>query len=203
MSSSHSAPLPLHHVSAGAGHPVVLLHPIAMRTEFWDAVAARLSRACQVVSLDLRGHGQNPPAEAPFSIDDLAGDVVALARSCRSVPRHSLAARWAAWSPRASRCRRPDLVTGLVLANTTHTMGEKGADVMQKRAEESAKGLDRTVEPDISRWLSEAFRTAHPDTVETVRGWVLENDAADGLGWQAISRLDTNPGLPAFRSRCW
>jgi 3-oxoadipate enol-lactonase len=184
-------PARLRHISAGAGSPVVLLHPIAMRAEFWSDVAERLGRSHRVVSLDLRGHGQNPPAEAPFSIDDLADDVIALTRELSLGPTTFVGCSLGGMVAQGVALRAPDLVSGLVLANTTHTMGEKGAEVMQKRAEESFKGLDQTVDADIARWFCEPFRQAHPQTVEKVRGWALENDPRTvGHGWQAISRLD-------------
>jgi pimeloyl-ACP methyl ester carboxylesterase len=149
-----------------------------------------------VVSVDLRGHGENPSAEAPFSLDDLAGDVIALCKALSLAPATFVGCSLGGMVAQAIALRAPDMVSGLVLANTTHTMGEKGAEVMQKRAEESAKGLDHTIEPDIQRWFSEPFRAAHPDIVETVRGWVMENDAQTvSYGWQAISRLDTESRL--------
>jgi 3-oxoadipate enol-lactonase len=188
---SGSAPAPLRHVSIGAGRPIVLLHPIAMRVEFWDAVAERLSRSFRVVSLDLRGHGKNARADEPFSIDDLAGDVIALAKELSVGHATFVGCSMGGMVAQGVALRAPELVSGLVLANTTHTMGDKGAEVMRKRAEDSLKGLDHTIEQDINRWFSERFRAEHPDTVAKVRGWVLENDARTvSFGWQAISCLN-------------
>lgn len=162
-----------------------------MRIEFWEAVAERLSGTCRVVSVDLRGHGQNPPAEASFSIDDLAGDVIALAKELSLGPATFVGCSLGGMVAQGIALRAPELVSDLVLANTTHTMGEKGAEVMRKRAEDSLKGLDHTIEQDINRWFSERFRAEHPNTVARVRGWVLENDAQTvSFGWQAISRLN-------------
>ena len=44
---------------AGRGEPLVLLHGLGCRREFWDPVTGRLADRCDVVALDLRGHGES------------------------------------------------------------------------------------------------------------------------------------------------
>lgn len=181
----------LRHESSGKGDPVVLLHPIAMRLEFWRPVVERLGENHRVVSLDLRGHGQNIPAEAPYSIADLASDVVALCRSLALGPACFVGCSLGGMVAQGVALQAPELVRGLLLANTAHTMDEKGAEVMRGRAEAAAKGLDRTIDQDMARWFSEPFRQTHPTTVETVRTWALGNDPATvAYGWRAIAGLN-------------
>lgn len=189
----------LRHEVTGAGEPaIVLLHPIAMRLEFWRPVAERLSRKHRVISLDLRGHGRNPRAETGYSIDDLAGDVVALCRSQDVRAACFVGCSLGGMVAQGVALQAPELVSSLVLANTTHRMSPQGAEVMRGRAEASAKGLENTIDQDIARWFSEPFRKAHPEIVATVRGWVLENDPMTvAHGWLAIAELDYESRLHA------
>lgn len=192
---------PLRHESAGAGEPaIVLLHPIAMRLEFWRPVAERLSGKQRVISLDLRGHGRNPPTKTGYSIGDLASDVVALCRSQEVRTACFIGCSLGGMVAQGVALLAPELVSSLVLANTTHRMSPQGAEVMRGRAEASAKGLENTIDQDIARWFSEPFRKAHPETVETVRGWALENDPMTvAHGWLAIAALNYESRLHAVK----
>ncbi len=190
----------LRYTVRGTGRPVVLLHPIAMRLEFWDDVADRLARHARVVALDLRGHGANLPTTEPFSIEDLAGDVVALCREIRLPPATFVGCSMGGMVAQGVALAAPELVSGLVLANTTHAMSDAGAEVMRQRAERASSDLRNTVEDDLKRWFSEAFRAANPRAVNKVRRWVLENDPRTiGFGWKAISRLGWGDRLAAVR----
>lgn len=69
----------VYYETTGAGTPVMLVHGITESCRTWDPVRDRLVDAgYRVVALDLRGHGQSPPAGA-YDLGSLAGDVVAVA----------------------------------------------------------------------------------------------------------------------------
>ncbi|WP_219417813.1 3-oxoadipate enol-lactonase [Pseudonocardia nigra] len=71
----------LHHVIDGPDDaPVLLLGPsLGTDVGLFDAQAAALADRYRVVRFDLRGHGGSPAAPGPYTIADLAGDVLALA----------------------------------------------------------------------------------------------------------------------------
>jgi len=58
----------------GSGRPVVLVHGITESRRAWDPIASRLSRAYEVIALDLRGHGESPRTP-PYDLMTLVGDV--------------------------------------------------------------------------------------------------------------------------------
>jgi pimeloyl-ACP methyl ester carboxylesterase len=69
----------IYYETAGEGTPVVLVHGITESCRTWDPVRDRLVAAgYRVIALDLRGHGQSPPA-AGYDLASLAGDVAAVA----------------------------------------------------------------------------------------------------------------------------
>ena len=50
----------LHHVRAGTGEPLVLLHPLGAELVVWEPVIALLAAERDVVALDLPGFGRSP-----------------------------------------------------------------------------------------------------------------------------------------------
>jgi 3-oxoadipate enol-lactonase len=69
----------LHYVISGAGHPVVLIHGFTNAGMAWMQQVAVLTFAgYQVVVPDLCGHGLSDAATDITTVDDLAGDLIAL-----------------------------------------------------------------------------------------------------------------------------
>ena len=61
----------------GSGAPVVLVHGITESAASFDPVIARLADTCEVISLDLRGHGESGQA-ATYELGAMATDVAAV-----------------------------------------------------------------------------------------------------------------------------
>ena len=68
-----------HLVSGRPDAPVVVLaNSLGSTWEMWDANLVDLERHFRVVRFDTRGHGRSPAPPGPYTIDDLADDVIAL-----------------------------------------------------------------------------------------------------------------------------
>ncbi len=61
----------------GSGDPVVLVHGITEQRRTWDPVISLLAESHEVISLDLRGHGESSDA-GDYSLQAMAGDVAAV-----------------------------------------------------------------------------------------------------------------------------
>jgi pimeloyl-ACP methyl ester carboxylesterase len=68
----------LHYEESGQGMPVVMLHGFPFEHTIWNAQRAALSNSYRVITPDLRGHGQSPYSTGTYTMDLLAGDVIAL-----------------------------------------------------------------------------------------------------------------------------
>ena len=70
----------LHHVVSGPADapPLVLAGSLGTNGHMWEPQVEALSAAFRVIRVDLRGHGQSPAPEGPYSMADLGGDVLAL-----------------------------------------------------------------------------------------------------------------------------
>ena len=58
----------------GSGVPLLLIHGFPLNREMWRPQIETLSATARVIALDLRGHGQSPSTEGPYSMDLLADD---------------------------------------------------------------------------------------------------------------------------------
>jgi len=61
---------------AGDGPPLVLVHANPFDHRLWTFQVARFSRAFRVISMDLRGYGRSDKPETPFTLADMAADVL-------------------------------------------------------------------------------------------------------------------------------
>ena len=63
---------------AGKGVPLILLHGYPLNRTIWKDVLPFLTDIADVITPDLRGHGQSPIPEGEYSMETMAADVVAL-----------------------------------------------------------------------------------------------------------------------------
>ncbi len=61
---------------AGEGPPVVLVHANPFDHRLWMYQTARWSAFHAIVAVDIRGYGRSDKPEAPFSLEDMANDVI-------------------------------------------------------------------------------------------------------------------------------
>lgn len=156
------------HVSRrnGGGTPVLFLNSFAADHSMWDSVRARLDRT--TVAYDARGHGKSDIAGRDLTLDDLVADARAVIRAeglqdvvlCGLSLGGMTAMRLAA-DPEAP-------VAGLVLANTAVNFPPPA--MWQERARTArAGGYPDLIAPTLERWLTESWRTSHPQELEQVR----------------------------------
>ena len=62
----------------GSGPPLYLVHGIGSRKTHWNALIAQFKSEFTCVSFDLRGHGESPVPDTPYSLDELVEDLEAL-----------------------------------------------------------------------------------------------------------------------------
>ena len=62
----------------GQGIPLTLLHGYPLDHRLWADVVPILKQICRVILPDLRGHGQSPAPKGPYTMREMAEDVVAM-----------------------------------------------------------------------------------------------------------------------------
>lgn len=136
----------LHVHDRGAGPLVVGLHDLAGDGErVMDALGSLIPKGHRLVAPDLRGHGQSPVPNGPWSIDDIASDAARVVAS-HGAPAILVGQGLGAGAALALALGHPGLVSGLVLSGISPPTDDlEGQDPYAKLAralrERGAEGI--------------------------------------------------------------
>lgn len=159
--------LRFHYAEWGSGLPVVLVHGFPLSSEIWAEVAVRLADIFRVVAPDLRGHGGSEAPPGPYSMDDLAEDVVALAdalgferfvlggHSMGGYVAFRVAARW------------PERLSGLVLVATRAEADTEDGRARRRKAIEriQVEGASAFLADFLPNLVSDQTRRSRPEVM--------------------------------------
>ena len=62
----------------GSGPAIIFIHGFGARKTSWDNVTQHLKDRFTCISYDLRGHGESPKGDFPYSLEALVNDLEAL-----------------------------------------------------------------------------------------------------------------------------
>lgn len=188
----------------GAGKPVVLSHALGLDMGMWDGLAARLAAGelgtrHEVLRHDHRGHGGSAVPAGPWSMDDLVDDAARLIREWGRGPVTWIGLSMGAMVGQGLAIRHPELVSRLVLANTTSQYPQAAqAGWSQRIATVQSQGMAAVADLVVERYLHPDFRAAQPAATQAIRSTILRNDpigyaascaAVAGVDW--LDRLST------------
>jgi 3-oxoadipate enol-lactonase len=181
----------LRYATRGRGRTIVCLHPVGLRAEFWGPVVARLEHAFRLVCVDTRGHGESDAPATPFSMDDCADDVIELSQAIGRPPAVFVGCSMGGMIAQGVAVRAPDLVAGVVVANTAHKRNDQGRAVMTARARQALDGMPTVVDSTLERWFDDAALSADPELATQARAWLLDADpVVHSWSWEAIRDLN-------------
>jgi 3-oxoadipate enol-lactonase len=188
---------------AGSGHPLVLLHPLALSSAVWGAFADRLAGSFDVIAADARGHGASGWDGEPFGIDDLGDDVAALLDGLGLDSAHVAGLSMGGSTAVNFAGRYAGRVTGLVLADTTAWYGDDAPRTWAERADGVlAKPREQQVPFQSDRWFTAGFRQRNPAEVNRVVGVFLRTDSlAHAAACRALGAMDSRALLPQIIAR--
>lgn len=192
-------PQELHFIDESDGPTVLLLHPIGLDATFWGPVSDALKGMFRVVSIDLAGHGQSPPAPAGHGLADYADDVARMLERL-GPPVTVVGLSFGGMIAQVLALRHPVLVERLVLCGCPCTFDASLRPVIAARgtAAEQA-GMEAVAEPTLARWFTPAYLAA--GGAEEVRQRLLSDDVAGwATGWRAIAAHDTTDALASVRA---
>jgi len=173
--------------------PVVTFsHALGANVAMWDLQACCLRDRYRVPGYDVRGHGAFSMPAGRCRLTDLTGDVRRLVRALGILRTHFVGLSLSGIIGQALVLGAPELVKGLVLANTTSQMPPKAALMWDERARIAlSHGVGPIAEMALPRWLTEGLRAAVPAAAERIRGMMLTTDPAAYVAcYRAIERFD-------------
>lgn len=175
---------------------LVLSGSIGSSTDMWLPQREALADEYRVISYDHRGHGKSPVPSGPYSVAEMATDVLALLDRLDIEKAHfcglSLGGAVGMWLGRY----HPHRLDQLVLACTSAFFGPK--DMWADRIDLARKeGMDWIADFSLPRWLTQDFIDQEPQAAERIRT-MLANTPLDGYvsACEALGDWDFADKLP-------
>lgn len=197
----------LNFVREGKGPTIVLAHALGCDLTMWDEVAQQLAKGFTVLRFDQRGHGRSTMPSASCAIEDMADDAAALIRQEARSEVHFVGLSLGGMVAQQIAVRHPELVTSIVVANSSSHYDETFRGMWRSRIETALnRGMSAVADTAMPRWFTRAFREsiAGARRMGQLRA-VLEamDPKAYAACAEAVLRIDffaTNPliGCPAL-----
>ena len=191
----------VHHVVEGPqdGPLVVLSESLGSDLRMWNAQASALAATgYRVVRYDHRGHGGSPAPAAPYTLDELGADALALLDNIGADRVHwvglSLGGMVGMWLAEQA----PERLKRMVLVCTSAKLGPR--EMWDARIATVRDGGTATqAGPAVDRWFTEDFRAANPEAVALAEDMVIGTPDEGYLGCCiAIRDMDLTEGLPSI-----
>lgn len=178
-----------------AGRPaLVLLNSIGTDMGLYDLIAPPLLREFRLLRMDNRGHGASDAPAGEYSLEDLAGDTLAV-MDAAGIDRAAICGvSLGGMIAMQVALDAPQRVSALILACTSPALD--GAAWESRIATLRAGGMAAIIDLVIGRFFSPATRAHRPELVETVRAGLMamNPDGYAGCG-AALRDLDLRPFL--------
>ncbi len=193
--------LRMHYALTGVPNAPVVVLSNSLGTNFsmWDSQLPALDKNFRVLRYDTRGHGQTAVTSGPYTIEQLARDVLRLLDALRIERVHfcglSLGGVTGMWLARHAAER----LGKLVLCNTAAKIGT--TEAWNTRIENVRKGGMKTVAAGVAeRWFTPEFRAGSPEVVASAQR-MIENSPSEGYMacCAAIRDTDERATISAIR----
>jgi 3-oxoadipate enol-lactonase len=177
---------------------VVLLHAVGMDLTTWDQQIEALHPTCDVVALDLPGHGLSPRLSGDLSFSAFAAAAAQLIEELAAGPVHLVGISFGSMVAQTVALEYPALVRSLSLIGAAGTFAEAGRAALRARADfVRTEGIAAVTPLSLARWFTPTFSQQRPDVLDRVSKLLAQQPAAYHAAlWDMIATLDTLAGLP-------
>jgi len=192
----------VHYESAGEAGPwVIFSHSLACNGSMWERQAAALAPTHRVLRYDTRGHGKTEAPGGPYTLDQLAGDVVGLMDALAIDRAHFVGLSMGGMIGQTAALAHPGRFASLTLADTTSRYPAEFMAVWEGRIHQALEqGMESHVEPTLERWFTAGFRAGRPEALPPVAEMIRSTPVAGFVGCcHALSKVNTYPRLEEIR----
>jgi len=179
--------------SGNTSGPVVMMaHSLGCSLRMWDPQMALLEPDFHVIRLDMRGHGESDAPEGPYTLDELADDVIAVMDDQGIDKAHWVGLSIGGMFGQSLLLRYPERFLSAVLCDTMSAQPEGAMKLWSERiAKVEAEGLGSIKQATLERWFTPDFIASGNPAVAKVGEQI---DQATDVGYlgccRAITQLD-------------
>jgi len=161
--------------------------------EMWDPQMPLLTKHFKVLRFDTRGHGCSSAPAGPYSLDELAQDVLGLFQALDIQQTHWLGLSMGGMIGQTLILQYPQLFNSLVLADTTSKRPENAQQMWGERISKAkTQGMAAMVESTLERWFSDDFRKHYPTIIQKIAEGIEATSVNGFTGCcEAISHINT------------
>lgn len=191
----------IHYDLAGLSDAPVLMfsNSLGAAVSMWDLQAPALEKQFRVVRYDTRGHGQSSVTPGPYSIEQLARDVVALLDELKLERVHFCGLSMGGQTGMWLALNEPVRLNKLILSNTAAKIGTP--EIWNPRIDAVRKGGMTSISAAVmERWFSAEFRAKSPAAVATAKR-MLESTNPEGYlaNCAAVRDFDARKAIAAIQ----
>ncbi|HEY1424168.1 MAG TPA: 3-oxoadipate enol-lactonase [Candidatus Acidoferrum sp.] len=149
-------------------HPaLVLSNSLGTNFSMWDAQTAAFEKQFHLLRYDMRGHGQSSVPAPPYSVPELAADVLALADSLNISRFHFCGLSIGGMIGMSLALNSPHRLQKLILCSTAAKIGTQES-WNTRIATVRAQGMQEIARATGPRWFTPSFLTNSPDAVAAI-----------------------------------
>lgn len=191
-------------VGPESGPVVTFSHSLAADLGMWaEQVPALTAAGCRVLRMDLRGHGGSGAPPGPYTIDQLADDVVRVLDALQVRDCHFVGLSIGGMIGQSLGIRHAARVRSLMLCDTQAASPADAASRWGPRiaAILAANSLEPIADATMARWLTAEYKLAHPGRWQQIRDTIAGCTPAGYIGCaQAIGNFDFTRQLAAVKT---
>jgi 3-oxoadipate enol-lactonase len=192
----------LHHQVSGApDRPTVVIGgSVGSTLAAWGPQLAALAGEFRVIAYDHRGHGGSPAPAGPYTLDDLAQDVLALLDDYHVTRAHVVGLSLGGMVAQLIAARQPHRVDRLVLLCTAAHYPDPRPWV-ERAATVRSGGTEAIADVVVDRWLTADYRRERPDQTARWREMLVGIDREGYAGCcEAIAGMDLRRDLSRIQA---
>jgi 3-oxoadipate enol-lactonase len=155
-------------VGAASAPALVFSNSLGATLSMWDAQWSLLQKHFRVLRYDTRGHGESSVTPGPYSIEQLARDVLALLDELKLDRVYFCGLSMGGQTGMWLALNAPTRLHKLILCDTAAKIGTP--EMWNSRMEAVQKGGMKSISTAVmERWFSATYRANSPEVVATIK----------------------------------
>jgi 3-oxoadipate enol-lactonase len=152
---------------------LVLIHSLGTDMRLWDGQISALGKEYRILRYDIRGHGKSSAPKGPYTMDQLADDLLGLLAHFGVARAHVVGISLGALTALAVAELNPPQIASIAVCDSRADMPAEFAQAIDERNRLIRKeGMAAIAQPMVERWITRATIAARPEIAEKIRQMV-------------------------------